>query len=197
MRVLLSHRANINAIDFGDRALHRAAKNGKADVISVLLAHGAPLNANYCGWTTLYDAAENGHVDAIQVLLAHGADFDEEDRGWPALQTPVKYSQGDVVRVLLAHRAEVDGEDSGGTVLCEAPGSPYSPRFRKGRPSHVAIVCRKIHVDHMADVHEGPKSWTHLRLARTNNHRDTMTVLIACRSNIVSQTRATADMASG
>lgn len=197
--VLLAGGANLDAILNGRAALHIAAKEGEVDAISVLLAHGADVNANHLGWTALHDAAEKGHVDVIKLLLAHGADFDEEDKGWPALQTAVVYNQVGAIRVLLAHGAEIGGKDSGGTRLHEAAASEYDPakvKWVKPRRGVPTMAYRGIPVDYMKDVHKGRKRWTPLQLAATNDHSDAIAVLLAHGLGMVSQTMATADIAS-
>lgn len=57
------------------RAVHAAAANGSAAILSLLLAAGAnPDAAQQRGFTPLHTAADNGNLEMAQLLLAHGAD---------------------------------------------------------------------------------------------------------------------------
>jgi hypothetical protein len=68
--------------DFGQTALHLAAKNGHTAAMECLLDHSASLNMTdeTNGMTALHFAAAAGHTDAIKCLLDRGASRNAEDK---------------------------------------------------------------------------------------------------------------------
>jgi ankyrin repeat protein len=58
----------------GDTPLHRAAAEGRTDLVGVFLDHGATVDArNDWGWTPLHYAATQGHHATAELLLRRGA----------------------------------------------------------------------------------------------------------------------------
>jgi Ankyrin repeats (3 copies)/Ankyrin repeat len=86
VKYLLDHGAQVNAVqlqglDQGVTALHRAAFFDSAKIVELLIARGANVNPKHGtrangtgGATPLLYAATNGSVHAISILLEHGAD---------------------------------------------------------------------------------------------------------------------------
>lgn len=55
-------------------ALHVAASNGHASIVTLLLESGAGINAHdRSGFTPLLDAVAGGHEDIVQMLVERGA----------------------------------------------------------------------------------------------------------------------------
>ena len=75
MKLLLQHRANMNAGDtFNQTLLHRASRDGQSKALAVLLDHQANINArNRNGWTPLHWAVLRGHIEVTKYLLDKGA----------------------------------------------------------------------------------------------------------------------------
>jgi tetratricopeptide (TPR) repeat protein len=97
--------------------LHRAAKNGHADVTKLLLANKAEINAKTsAGRTPLHDAAERGHKDLVELLLINKANINEKTyRGYTALHLAAFNGYMDVVDLLLDHGADVNAKSNLGT----------------------------------------------------------------------------------
>jgi glutaminase len=71
--ILAMGQADVNAVDrFGRTALHLAAAEGHADVISILLAHGATEVMDVFGHTPTDDAEKAGHALAAEILASKG-----------------------------------------------------------------------------------------------------------------------------
>jgi hypothetical protein len=75
LKALLQRGISINAADHsGDTALHVAAAQGNASIVSYLINHGAEINAvNLYGDSPLQRAIENHQDQTIQILSAKGA----------------------------------------------------------------------------------------------------------------------------
>jgi ankyrin repeat protein len=71
---MLAAKADVNARTArGETALHFAAREGRAALITLLLNHGADVNAvDQFGQTPAYAAWQRGHNIALQLLLARG-----------------------------------------------------------------------------------------------------------------------------
>ena len=123
-RLLLEYGADANARDNGGSTpLHKAAYNGRTEVVLVLLEHGADANARYNGGLTpLHEAAYNGRTELVLVLLEHVANIGAKDnQGRTPLHEAADHGRTEVVRLLLEHGANASAEDDQGrTPLHEA-----------------------------------------------------------------------------
>jgi ankyrin repeat protein len=72
VRLLLEHRADVNAPDqSGETALHLAARGGHEAVVRLLLEYRADVNApDQSGGTALHLAARGGHEAVVRLLEA-------------------------------------------------------------------------------------------------------------------------------
>ncbi|KDR19828.1 transient receptor potential cation channel subfamily A member 1-like isoform X1 [Zootermopsis nevadensis] len=68
---------DLDAMDeWGNTALHVAARYGSSDVVDILLRNGADINVmDGSGETALHIAARDGNQDTVVVLMKHGADL--------------------------------------------------------------------------------------------------------------------------
>ena len=75
---ILGYVRNINyANSLGQTALHKAARNGRLDVVELLLLQGASIEAtDFCNSTPLSIAAGKGHTSIVEPLLSKGASID-------------------------------------------------------------------------------------------------------------------------
>jgi ankyrin repeat protein len=83
VRLLVEAGADVNAVEptFGAVPLHKAAYNGRADILAILAAQpGIDLNVPgpSNGYTPLHDAIWLGHPDCARVLVEAGARLDLE-----------------------------------------------------------------------------------------------------------------------
>jgi len=89
--------------------LHRAAFDGRLEIVKFLLEHGADPNIqdNYHGNTPLHDAAVNGHLEVVKLLLEHGADPNiQNNYGDTPLHRAAFEGHCVVVKFLLDHGAD-------------------------------------------------------------------------------------------
>ena len=104
VRILVAHRADVNAINHvGLSALMKAANPGHAEIIRILIDGGAHINAaDRHGYTPLMRAAAYGHAQAVQLLLDHGADATLTDLEFK--RTALEHAQSgrynDIVQIL-------------------------------------------------------------------------------------------------
>jgi hypothetical protein len=111
VKLMLKHRANVNATDAHDRsALMAAAAEGHLQIARALLAAGANPNlADRHGATALMEAARCGASELVQVLADAHADArasDSHDRDALTLACQSPHAQAATVRALLALGAE-------------------------------------------------------------------------------------------
>src|SRR5690348_4484146 len=111
VKLLLKHRANVNATDAHHRsALMAAAAEGHLQIARALLAAGANPNlADRHGTTALMEAARSGASELVQVLADAHADAcacDSHDRDALTLACQSPHAQAGTVRALLALGAE-------------------------------------------------------------------------------------------
>ncbi len=81
--LLLERKADVDAKDeYGETALHQAARGGHEVVVRLLLEHNAEIDSeDDNGWVVLHGTAANGHETVVRLLLEHRADIraDEMD----------------------------------------------------------------------------------------------------------------------
>ena len=108
--------AGMNAADVGateadgSTALHRAAQQNDAKLVSTLIAAGADAKAaTRYNITPLYFACLNGNLAMVESLLKAGADPNSTaEEGQTALMTASLSGNADVVKLLIARGAKVD-----------------------------------------------------------------------------------------
>lgn len=78
---MLDSGVNVHQVDLiGQSPMFVAARNGKADIITLLLHRGVDVNAPVqAGRGPLYHAASNARPDAVRTLIENGADVNAID----------------------------------------------------------------------------------------------------------------------
>ena len=118
VQLLLQRNADVNAKDeWGQTALHRAAKSGNRNTIQLLLEHNADVNAkdDSLGRTALHRAAMTGNHDTVKLLLEYNADINAYDEwGWTALHQAAENGNRDIVQLLLKYNADINTKDNDG-----------------------------------------------------------------------------------
>jgi ankyrin repeat protein len=118
-----------------DRALFKAAENGRTAAVRLLLENRADPNAlasEPCcpQWTPLMIAAAQGHRDVVSLLLDGGADVKARNNyGRTALMYPSVYGYTEIIRLLLDKGAEVNArptDGQGATALASAAGHGHA-----------------------------------------------------------------------
>ena len=73
---------NAKSNPFGSTPLHRAAYNGRKEIIELLIDKGVDVNAKTRnGNTPLHAAAVEGHKKIAELLITNGADVNAQDNG--------------------------------------------------------------------------------------------------------------------
>ncbi|XP_046558772.1 E3 ubiquitin-protein ligase MIB2-like isoform X1 [Haliotis rubra] len=119
-KIILKNRQVINAAkEDGWTALHLAAYNGHADVISVLIKYKADLRAkNALQKSALHLACENAYFDPVKTLVDNGAEVNAQDKDG---DTPSPYhNDGEDWRV--------DAANSDGSTSPDGRGSKSANR---------------------------------------------------------------------
>lgn len=111
VKLLLKHRAGVNAVDARQRsALMTAAAEGHEQIVRALCAAGADVNlADQHGSTALMEAARAGAVGVVALLADAQADArarDQHGRDALTLACQSPHAQVETVRALLALGAE-------------------------------------------------------------------------------------------
>jgi ankyrin repeat domain-containing protein 50 len=105
VRLLLEHKADVDAKGYGGRTvLFAAAYGGHEVIVRLLLEHKADVDAkDDSGWTALYAAAHRGHEAVVRLLLEHKADVDAKNNsGLTALSAAAGAGHEAVVQLLNA-----------------------------------------------------------------------------------------------
>jgi ankyrin repeat protein len=124
--LLLCNQLNVNGKDeYGDTALHTAARRGKVNVLKALLTHNQlKIDAtNNRGLTALHVAAYGDCVDIVKALLADSRlNLNATDKdGEIALNIAARLGNVDMVKALLANsQLNVNAKDKGGTTALHA-----------------------------------------------------------------------------
>jgi len=119
VKLLLKHRAAINAVDARHRsALMTAAAEGHEQIVRVLRTANADVSlADRHGSTALMEAARAGSVDIVQVIAEAQPDArvrDNHGRDALTLACQSPHAQAETVRALLALGAEAKAPGSDG-----------------------------------------------------------------------------------
>ena len=95
VRVLLAHRANVNArYLYGGSALMLASDNNHLNICSALICSMADVNAqDEDSYTALIRASFNGHCEVVSLLLKHTADLNIRDVDGSALMNAKEYGE--------------------------------------------------------------------------------------------------------
>ncbi|XP_014272581.1 uncharacterized protein [Halyomorpha halys] len=100
----------------GNLPIHRAAMDGRTDVVEALLQQGArPNDTNRFKMTPLQMAISSCRTDTIIFLLSHGASLQNKDiRGMTPLHHAAHYGDPEVIRLLLSQRVNKEAKDAAG-----------------------------------------------------------------------------------
>ena len=83
VRMLLDWAEMNTQNNYGDTALHKAARGGHNEVITTLIENGADLNIqNKDLETAVLCAAERGHNQVVIILFLSGADMNKQNKDW-------------------------------------------------------------------------------------------------------------------
>ena len=171
VRILVSHKANVNArTDCDDTPLTLAAIEGHDNVVHALLSDSQCLvdAKGQDGSTALHYSCRDGHVDIVKSLVKHKADVNARpDHGATPLTLAARHGHDNVVHALL----------SDSQCLVDAKGQDgYTALHYSCRDGHVDIV--KALVNNKANVNARTDSGaTPLTLAAINNHANVVHVL--------------------
>ena len=162
---------NARSQDDNSTPLHRAAGNGRAEVVRILLEHGAdPIAQNKRGWAPLHRASDRGHVEVVSLLIGYGAGVSARDKqGWTPLHWAADRGHVEVAGVLLEHGADAAAPDEQG----------WTPLHRASDQGH-AELARVLLERGGADVTARDKyGWTPLRHATEKGRMEVVRVLLA------------------
>jgi len=129
--------------DRGVTPLHRAAIEGRRDVVEYLISRNADIRKpDQAGNIALHGAAYGGRAGVAELLLARGADVQARNRNG---QTPLFLAAfkgaGDVAEVLIGKGADVDAQDSRGL-------APLHAAAQNGHMSAAGVlVAHKARID--------------------------------------------------
>lgn len=183
VRALLAAGAKLNESStvLAMTALHRAAYQGRRDVVGELLSRGADPNAQMTnGRTPLMCAAEAGWPEVVRLLLEKGADVSVASK--ENKQTALRMgalSEGECVAAILEARPPLEARDAtGNTALAYAAvwGQPEATR---------ALVAAGAKIE-TAD-NEG---LTPLMLAASRGEPEVVRYLLSCGADLSAKSKA-------
>ena len=128
VRALLKQGSDVNAAQGdGMTALHWAAQQGNAELVSMLLSAGANVRATtrLGGYTPLHLASQGGHATAVAALIAAGAAADgRTSTGASPLMLAAKSGNADTVTRLIENGSDINAAETanGQTALMVAAG---------------------------------------------------------------------------
>ncbi|KAJ5068132.1 ankyrin repeat ph and sec7 domain containing protein secg-related [Anaeramoeba ignava] len=108
VKVLIKHKANLEATDKGNVALHYAAGKGHVEIIETLIKSGAKIDPRGNGWTPLMKAVACSQVEATKLLLRKGAEADTTDENKTLLDRCNKEIKPLVERILKSKNSLVE-----------------------------------------------------------------------------------------
>lgn len=183
-------------------SMHKAASNGKIEVIKILSKNPQTINSKdsrLC--TPLLLAALNGHADACEVLIKLGADplaFDCERS--TAMHLAVQFGKTNVVEKLVSHKKLINSQTSQGftplmrvaeigsmeigVILLKAGADPLLVQEGGMNAMHIAAANGKVEIvklfsDNKTLINAKDKGGTTpLMLAAVNGRKDVCEVLL-------------------
>lgn len=114
LQLLIDRGANIESRDnYGDTALHWAARSGRERSVKLLIENGAAIEAtNSDGDTALILAIINGHGNLVKLLLDKEANVEAIAKcGKTPLSHATLHNRADIARLLLVYGAKIDIQD--------------------------------------------------------------------------------------
>ncbi len=122
VKLLLNHRADINAVDgLGNTAFFYASRMGHIRVVKLLIEKGMDVNIKQTifGMSALTLTAVSNDTEIAKLLIEHGADVNASDNnGVSALIQAVVSGGYEMAKLLVQNGANVNAENkSGWTVL--------------------------------------------------------------------------------
>ena len=97
--------------DILDSPLHRAAENGRDDVVTYLCSNGADVNImDIYKQTPMHRAVINNQLECLIILLEHDARMNLRDlqRGYTPVHYACKFGNIECLRVLIEAKARID-----------------------------------------------------------------------------------------
>jgi len=98
-----------------DKALFKAIRNGKIEMVKEAIANGANVNTfNINIISPLHYAVSSSQNDIVELLISKGADvnFIGGNRGFSPLIVAINGNNVEVVRMLLANGADINAKES-------------------------------------------------------------------------------------
>ncbi|EAX90307.1 ankyrin repeat protein, putative [Trichomonas vaginalis G3] len=173
----LSHGAKVNAENnYGETALHFAAKYNCKETAEVLLSHGANVNAkDIAKETALHFAARYNCKETAEVLLSHGANVNakNEDFKETALHIAADFNCKETVEVLLKHGANINEKNNIGETVFQIAADRNYKEIAEALLSHGQNINEK-----------DENGFTALHLAAPNNCKEIVELLLSRGANI-------------
>lgn len=146
IKELLAAGGNANDVDpeTGRTALHFAARENRADVVTLLLDSKADVNAvDRTGKSALTLAAENSAVDTTRLLIQRGADVNKRDQiGGTPLTWACGLGNAATVQLLIDNGADLAVVDVNGLtplIWAAGIGKPESVRILLARKPDLSV----------------------------------------------------------
>src|SRR5215475_1161753 len=176
-QLLLSHRANVNAVNSdGETALHYAARADResVEIVRILLQKGADVNVrDRDGTTALMKVIEKWRPELALLLLEHNADTTAQTkRQVTALMYAAANNQASLIGPLVAKGADINARnDRGETALMWATGAVG----RISKPEAVgALLTNGAHINAVDD-----NGWSALMFAAGQGEADVVRILMS------------------
>jgi len=176
-QLLLSHRANVNAVNSdGETALHYAARADResVEIVRILLQKGADVNVrDRDGTTALMKVIEKWRPELALLLLEHNADTTAQTkRQVTALMYAAANNQASLIGPLVAKGADINARnDRGETALMWATGAVG----RISKPEVVgALLTNGAHINAVDN-----NGWSALMFAAAQGEADVVRILMS------------------